>query len=695
MKKPVQNSLVISLLLILPSVSFSQVNLKYFGSENYVSFEIINENLKGTFCITAENTGCIFYETSEGRVYLSGQPLNTKKIKNGFHGCWQDSNARNIQILITPKDNNYYISFSAEPSCDIIKWGLSIKVCPDEFFTGCFERVIDGSQELSWQKGIKQALDLRDQTVEMSIKPSLSLYCPFYISSNGYGLFTEGTWPGSYDFCKSEPNLVQISFEGENLKLTLYTNKHPAKIISDHSLYVGPSIVPPRWAFSCWRWRDNHTNRTTYYDGTVVTAPYNSELVEDILMMQALDIPCSVYWVDRPWAVGKKGYSDFEWDTNRLPNPEKMINWLDKKNIRFLLWIAPWIDGQITKTVLKKGYCLNGQNNKHIRPLIDFTNPDAKTWWQNHLAKLLKAGVAGFKLDRSEEKTSALRNRFAYDGRTTRQMRNDYPVQYIQATNEICKKIRGDDFVLLARAGYTNSSRSGTFWGGDSGSSPEALRAAIIAVQRCSVIGFALWGSDTGGYWHGNLDRQVCARWLAFSCFCPIMEVGPTQDRAFWDMKNPPHYDTELIAVWRLYAKLHTNLADYTYDCAKTANKTGMPIVRPLFMVYPQDKQSWKDWQTFLYGSDILVSAIWQENKQQHTLYLPGGQDWVDAWQPTRVYKGGRQITIDTPFYKIPIFVKKDAKIIKAFGNLEQLYQQSLTIAQNKPDLKQLEKSIQ
>ena len=69
--------------------------------------------------------------------------------------------------------------------------------------------------------------------------------------------------------------------------------------------------------------------REAFFDGTPYNGHYNAEVVEDVLMMDALGIPCGVYWVDRPWAKGKMGYEDFEWDRNRLPHPEEMIDWLD------------------------------------------------------------------------------------------------------------------------------------------------------------------------------------------------------------------------------------------------------------------------------------------------------------------------------------------------------------------------------
>ena len=296
----------------------------------------------------------------------------------------------------------------------------------------------------------------------------------------------------------------------------------------------------------------------------------------------------------------------------------------------------------------------------HQIALLDLTNPEAVEWWQNNgPAKVLKQGVRGFKMDRSEEIVPESRDIYTYDGTTTREFRNKYPVLYVKAVNEICQEIHPDDFMIFPRAGYTHSSRYGGFWGGDIASPQEGLRTAIIAVQRSSLIGFPIWGSDIGGYWGGDLDREVTARWLAFGCFNPLMEVGPTEDRAFWDMKKAPHYDTELLAIWRMYAMIHTSLMDYSYNAAKEARETGMPPVRPLLMMYPGQQEAWNTWQTFMYGPDILVSAVWEKGTESQSVYLPAGEEWIDAWDTTKTYEGGQTVVIKTPMYKIPIFIRK------------------------------------
>ena len=167
------------------------------------------------------------------------------------------------------------------------------------------------------------------------------------------------------------------------------------------------------------------------------------------------------------------------------------------------------------------------------------------------------------------------------------------------------------------------------FWGGDIGGTQEGLRASIIAMQRSAVMGYPNWGSDICGYNQQLMEQEVCGRWLAFSAFNPIMEVGPTRNVAFWNLPREPSYDTELIAIWRLYARLHERLIDYSYRYAQEATRTGMPIVRPLFLVDPKSPAAWTNWWTYLYGRDILVSPIWEKGKRTQQVYLPAGRGGV------------------------------------------------------------------
>jgi alpha-glucosidase (family GH31 glycosyl hydrolase) len=601
-----------------------------------------------------------------------------------------------VGISVAPQGNNFIISLSARPANDIVKWGLAINASAEEYFTGAMERVVDGPQAASWAPGIQAAMNLRGEKVDMLVKPTTSIYSPFYISSRGYAVFVKGTWPGKFDFAATDPAKVKIEFEGPSLGFKVYTARTPAELVRAHAIDAGPPFTPPKWMFSPWRWRDEHTQRKTYYDGTPVTGPFNSEVMEDVLLMKAYGIPNGVYWIDRPWGPGQPwGYDDFEIDYQRLPHFDQMVKWLDGLGAKTILWIAPFFQGKMMKVALDKHYNLAGQvrpRNGNNYPMVDLTNPAAKAYWQDGVAKLLKMGVAGFKLDRGEEEMPDDGPFKLFDGRSIRENRNAYVAMYVKAVYDVARKYRGNDVVLMPRGAYTGSSPYSVFWGGDIGGSQEGLRASIIAVQRAAVMGYPNWGSDTCGYTQSLLEQEVCGRWLEFSAFTPIMEVGPTRNIGFWNLPREPSYDTELIALWRLYGRIHQRLNDYSYQYAREATLTGTPIVRPLFLVEPGSKAAWSNWWTYLYGRDILVSPIWEKGKRMQEVYLPSGSRWRDAWHPEKTYAGGQTLTVAAELHQEPIFVRMGSNV--NLGDLNKEWEESYRIAEKRPDLKKLDAEL-
>jgi alpha-glucosidase (family GH31 glycosyl hydrolase) len=120
------------------------------------------------------------------------------------------------------------------------------------------------------------------------------------------------------------------------------------------------------------------------------------------------------------------------------------------------------------------------------------------------------------------------------------------------------------------------------------------------------------------------LEQEVCGRWLAFGALNPIMEVGPTRNVAFWNLPHEPNYDSQLIAIWRLYARLHERLIDYT--TINTRRKQQRLECRSCdrCLVDPAAPQAWSNWWTYQYGRDLLVSPIWEKGKRTPRSLLPG-----------------------------------------------------------------------
>ncbi len=541
----------------------------------------------------------LYVDTAGGRTRLPASLTAAARLGAGGVSEATMPDGRVVRLAVSPDGRHRTLRLSAEPSRGIRGWGLAIDATADEYFTGLMERVVDGPQEWSWQRGIRKGMNLRGQRVAMIMKRTTALYAPFYLSSRGYGVFVKGTTRGQFGFCVDARDRVTLDFEGPSLEVKIYLDPDPAALVRDHARDAGLPVLPPKWTFTPWRWRDEHSHGDRYYEGTRVTGPFNSQVMEDVLLMKVYGIPNGVYWIDRPWGAGRHGYDDFEIDGERLPNFGGMVEWLNGQDTRTMLWIGPFFQGRMAREALAKGYQVPGHTwpNFNNYPLADFTNPEARAYWQTGFSKLLKLGVSAFKLDRADEDFPQEQGTM-FDGSSLREHRSAYPVVFLQAAYDEAKKHRGDDFLLMPRAAYTGSAPYGVFWGGDVHGTQEGLRASIIGVQRAAVMGYPIWGSDTCGYNRQLMQQEVCARWLAFSAFTPIMEVGPTRNTGFWNLPRIPRYDERLIATWRLYARLHQRLVDYSYRHAREAAATGMPIVRPLFLVEPAAAEAWVNWET-------------------------------------------------------------------------------------------------
>jgi len=645
------------------TTSKKTVTILNSGDNSFVALKIANPYGQDVIFQDTKDAGAIGYKLNGEIFWLKGQPEITSDSDSSFIWRWDQEGKKvvmQVEMGLKEKEFAFFLESGEKPS----SWYVNMAASADEYFTGIFERVVDGHQNESWKEGITTGLNLRGERMDVKLKPTVSAYAPFYISSENYAFFGHGTWPGVIDFCKENPNLVQIAFEGPQLSFTLMTDENPAELVKRHALETGPSFVPPRWAFGPWRWRDEHFNYKTYFDGSPVHAPYNSDLAEDILMMQAYDIPCTAYWIDRPWGPGVDGFDDYLTDEKRLPAFEKMIAWLNAKDIELMLWIGPFVMGEMAEVAKERHYELVSKvRNKLPQVLMDFTNPEACKWWgENGLAKLAKMGVKGFKLDRADgEKLCDSLHLITFAGTTYRENYNDYPRQYVKAAYDAVQPVLGNDFVLFPRAQYTGSAKYGAMWAGDTGNPAEGLRSAVIGMQRCAIMGYPVWGSDTGGY-PKRIDRETTIRWMGFSCFSPIMEVGPTNNRGFWGMDGEPAFDHELLAAWRFYAKLRMSLIDYIHDAAKIAGQTGMPVARPLFLEYRDQPECRDDWSTYKLGDDLLVSVVWENGKTQQNVWLPAGEKWINLWD-NQEYEGGQQIQVKAELHQIPVFLKKGSAL--------------------------------
>ena len=528
-------------------------------------------------------------------------------------------------------------------------------------------------------------LDRRGERVEMYVRPTIAVYAPFFHSSRGYGLAVAGTAIGYFDVARDDPEHVAFRFETGNapesrtLRFHLFHGPGHARILDEYTRLTGRPFVPPDWAFLHWRWRGElRSGATADLDGT----PVNADVAEDVLMYERLGIPAGVYLFDRPVLAGEFGFARFAWDEQRLPNVRAMLAALERRGYRFVLWSSMWACGSLPgdngAEALALGFlapggsgtptCADVGGNNFV---LDPTSAAARDWWRARVRDFARDnGIRGIKLDRGEEHIPSEASDLWADGRSGREVRNDYPTLQAQVHHDALAEAFPGDSLVISRSGYTGTQRSAILWAGDTAGSERfgagpgtdlGLRSAIISQQRVAFLGYPVWGSDTGGYYSFE-DRDVFARWLEFSAFSGIMEIGGVGPNAPWAMPTAPAYDEEMIAIYRRYTLLRERLQPYLVAAAREAGASGLPLVRPLVFAWPDDPAVSDLWDQYLLGPDLLVAPVWRAGQRAREVYLPAGS-WRSYWDPSQRYGGPVTLTVDVPLDTIPVFVRGDAAV--------------------------------
>jgi len=500
--------------------------------------------------------------------------------------------------------------------------------------------------------------------VEMFVRPTMSLYAPFFQSSRGYGIWVENTTPGEYDVGADDPDALRFTFEtgsteaSQTLVYHVLLGPAHADVLQQYFALTGPPIRPPDWAFLHWRWRGElPEGEFAELDGEQV----NADIAEDVLAYEEHGIPFGVYLFDRPYLVGggdtlSGGFSEFVWDEERVINPSHTLEALQGRGMPIAVWAASWARGTEPGTngaeAAENGYLAPGSDR-----VIDLTNPDAVVWWQQTLGAFLATwGIQGIKLDRGEEFIPNDPDDNWHDGRNGRELHNEFQILQSQVHHDALDQATDGDFVLMPRSGYSGSQQYAIHWGGDSpGTSDLGLRMAIIGLQRAGFMGFTTWGSDTGGYYEFT-DREVFARWLQFSAFCPIMEIGGEGTHAPWDMPTDPAFDEEMIEIYRRYVQVHHDLQPYLVQLADQVAETGLPIARAMVFDYPDDPEMLDRWDQFMLGPDVLVAPVWRSGDRQREVVIPAGV-WESLWDRDQTWTGPSTVTVDAPLDTIPVFV--------------------------------------
>ena len=472
---------------------------------------------------------------------------------------------------------------------------------------------------------------------------------PFYLSNRGYGVLVNDTGHVSLELGSEAVERVQFSVAGGDVEFLLFDGPTPKDVLGRYTALTGRPAQVPAWSYGLWL----STSFTTDYDEATVMSFIDG--------MAERDLPLSVFHFDCFW-MREFAWCDFEWDPRVFPDPEGMLGRLHQKDLRVCVWINPYIGqrSSLFAEAAEAGYLLKNPAGDVWQwdlwqagmALVDFTNPAATAWFKDKLRGLIAQGVDCFKTDFGER----IPLEVAYaDGSAPDRMHNWYTQLYNQAVFEVLQEERGaGDAVLFARSATAGGQQLPVHWGGDSTSTYASMAETLRGGLSLALSGFAFWSHDIGGF-EGTPDAGVFKRWTAFGLLSSHSRFhGSSSYRVPWN------FDDEAVEVTRLFTRLKLSLMPYLYAAGLEAAETGVPVMRPMLLEFPDDPAVPYLDRQYLLGRDLLVAPVFSESGEVE-FYLPAGT-WTNWFTGERV-EGGVWRRETHGMLSLPLYVRQGAVI--------------------------------
>ena len=293
----------------------------------------------------------------------------------------------------------------------------------------------------------------------------------------------------------------------------------------------------------------------------------------------------------------------------------------------------------------------------------DFCNSRTRDWWSNNQKIMIDNGVSGIWNDMNEPASfnGPLPDnvQFNYDGLPLEhsETHNIYGHFMSKATYEGIKKYTNKRPFVITRACYAGTQKYSTVWTGDNQSFWESLRTSLPMQINLGLSGFSFCGTDVGGFGF-DCTPELLSRWVQVGCFTPLFR---NHSSIYTRDQEPWAFDKQTEDINRKYIQLRYKLIPYIYDLMYKGEKTGLPVMCPVFMYAQDDINTYELNDQFMFGENILVAPVVQQGQRARTVYLPKGK-WIDYWTK-EVVEGGTYSVKVTPLDICPIYIRSGSII--------------------------------
>ncbi|AKG34606.1 glycoside hydrolase family 31 protein [Paenibacillus durus] len=485
---------------------------------------------------------------------------------------------------------------------------------------------------------------------------------PFLIVNepgNAYGIFLDNPGRSVFDMRGSEQAFT-IHAETGGVDYYFIAGPKLKDVVGRYTALTGRIQLPPRWSIGY------HQSRYSYMD--------QEEVLELARTFREKEIPCDVIHLDIHYM---NEYRVFTFDPVRFPDPKAMIAELKNLGIRIVPIIDPGVKFDPDYHVYQEGaesnyFCLKPDGTPFIGPVWpgqsvfpDFTEAKVREWWGGLHRFFTEMGIEGIWNDMNEPsvfnecKTIEPDTLHGNDGHpaTHQEIHNLYGMMMSKATAEGMTSHLGGRPFVLSRAGYAGIQRYAAVWTGDNRSYWEHMALAMPMVLNLGLSGVAFAGPDIGGFGH-HTTGELLARWTQMGALFPFCRNHSMLDTI---RQEPWSFGTDVENICRDYISLRYSLMPLLYSVFREAAETGMPVIRPLLLEYPDDPNTVNLCDQFLLGDQLLAAPVYRPNTYHRVVYLPEG-NWFDYWTGER-RRGGGHFMAHAPLDTLPLYVKEGAMI--------------------------------
>jgi alpha-glucosidase/alpha-D-xyloside xylohydrolase len=471
---------------------------------------------------------------------------------------------------------------------------------------------------------------------------------PWIIGTSGWAMFVHQPY-GTFDFIGVESKFIPGQSEPAfPLDIFFVGSSEPKTIMAEYARLTGHAEMPALWTFG--------------YQQSHRTLASREEVLAEAKTFREKKLPCDamIYlgtgFCPSGWNTDN---GSFAWNSRVFPDPKKVLDELHEDHFKVVLHAVILTDE------------LRGNARDACNP-ARFDEEEAGCYWDAH-RKDYAEGVDGWWPDEGDPldiKSRLVRNRMYWEG------------PQIDRPNERP--------YALHRNGYAGMQRYASFlWSGDVFSTWETLKTQVPIAINTGLTGIPYWGTDIGGFVPTKeFSAELYLRWFQFGAFCPLFrchgrawklrlpwgwntgDTGPKEMGAATNVlpDSSQLHDARVEPICRKYLELRYRMLPYLYSAARECATTGMPIMRSLWLHYPDDPKALARGDEYLWGRDILVAPVVEQGATSRLVYLPKG-DWYDFWTGDSI-KGGREVTRAVDLETIPIYIRAGGII--PFGPVKQ-----------------------